>query len=77
VALRPLRRSRLFSKRWFEPSVIVTCVRSFLRFSLRLRDVVKGLITERGLSVAHTSVWSWPQTYGQRLVCTAVWACEA
>src|SRR5215470_9308272 len=50
----------LFWKRWFEPTVIVTCVRWYLRFSLSLRDV-KELMAERGLSVPHTSVWRWTQ----------------
>src|SRR5215472_12641721 len=56
-------RPPLFWKRWFEPSVIVTCVRWYLRFSLSLRDV-KELMAERGLSVHHTSVWRWTQAYG-------------
>ena len=37
----------LFRKRWFEPTVIVTCVRWYLRFSLSLRDV-RELIADRG-----------------------------
>jgi len=43
-------------KRWFEPTIIVTCVRWYLRFSLSLRDV-SALIAERGLSGHHTSIW--------------------
>ena len=56
-------RPPLFRKRWFEPTVIVTCVRWYLRFSLSLREVSE-LIGERGLSVAHTSIWRWTQVYG-------------
>src|SRR5499427_2002797 len=56
-------RPPLFWKRWFEPTVIVTCVRWYLRFSLSLREV-KELMAERGLSVHHTSVWRWTQAYG-------------
>ena len=56
-------RPPLFHKRWFEPTVIVTCVRWYLRFSLSLRDV-KELMAERGLSVDHTSVWRCAQAYG-------------
>src|SRR5215467_8914723 len=56
-------RPPLFHKRWFEPTVIVTCVRWYLRFSLSLRDI-KELMAERGLSVDHTSVWRWTQAYG-------------
>ena len=40
---------------WFEPTIIVTCVRRYLRFSLTLRDV-SALIAKRGLSVHHTSI---------------------
>ena len=57
------RRPTLFRKRWFKPTVIVTCGRSYLRFSLSLRDV-RELMGERGLSVDHTSIWRWTQAYG-------------
>jgi transposase, IS6 family len=56
-------RPPLFWKRKFEPIVIVTCVRWYLRFSLSLRDV-EELMAERGLLVDHTSIWRWTQTYG-------------
>ena len=57
------RRPPLFHKRWFEPTVIVTCVRFYLRFSLSLRDV-KELMAERGLAMDHTTIWRWVQAYG-------------
>jgi len=53
----------LFWKRKFEPEVIVTCVRWYLRFCLSLRDL-EELMAERGLAVDHTSIWRWVQTYG-------------
>src|SRR5215471_15500885 len=56
-------RPPLFHKRLFEPTVIVTCVRWYLRFSLSLRDV-KEMMAQRGLSVDHTSVYRWTQAYG-------------
>ena len=46
----------MFRKRQFEPTVIVSAVRWYLRFSLSLRDV-EELMAERGLSVDHTTVW--------------------
>jgi transposase-like protein len=49
------RRPALFCKRQFEPAVIVTCVRCYLRFSLSLRDV-EELMAERNLAVDHTTV---------------------
>src|ERR1051326_4969200 len=57
------RRSPLFRKRKFEPQVIVTCVRWYLRFCLSLR-ALEELMAERGLIVDHTSIWRWVQAYG-------------
>src|SRR5438552_13585421 len=51
-----------FRKRQFAAEIIVTCVRWYLRFSLSLRDV-EELMAERGLSVDHTTIWRWTQTY--------------
>src|SRR5262252_758095 len=56
-------RPPLFWKRKFEPHVIVTCVRWYLRFCLSLRDL-EELMAERGLAVDHTSIWRWIQAYG-------------
>src|SRR5262249_50972167 len=56
-------RPPLFRNRQFEPTVIVTCVRWYLRFSLSSRDL-EELMAERGLSVDHTTIWRWAQTYG-------------
>lgn len=59
-------RPPLFWKRKFEPLVIGTCVRWYLRFSLSLRDR-EELMAERDLSVDHTTVWRWTQTYGPQV----------
>ncbi len=53
----------MFWKRKFEPEVIVTCVRWYLRFCLSLRDL-QELMAERGLAVHHTSIWRRVQAYG-------------
>ena len=55
-------RGALFHKRQFAAEIIVSCVRWYLRFSLSLRDV-EELMAERGLSVDHTTIWRWTQTY--------------
>ena len=52
-------RPPLFRKRQFEPVIIVTCVRWYLRYPLSSRDV-ESLIAERGLSVDHTTVCVGP-----------------
>src|SRR5262249_35540255 len=56
-------RPPLFWKRKFEPHIIVTCVRWYLRFCLSLRDL-EELMAERGLMVNHTTIWRWVQAYG-------------
>ena len=60
------RQPPLFRKRQFDPVIIVTCVRWYLRFSLSLRDV-EELMAERGLSVDHTTVWRWVQAYAPEI----------
>ena len=59
-------RPPLFRKRQFEPEVIVTCVRWYLRFCLSLRDL-EELMAERGLTVDHTTIWRWTQAYGPEI----------
>ena len=60
-----MKRSRpaIFRGRHFEPEIIATCVRWYLRFSLSLRNV-EEMMAERGLMVDHTTVWRWCQKYG-------------
>ena len=59
-------RAILFRRRQFEPIVIVTAVRWYLRFSLSLRDV-EEVMAERGLFVDHTTVWRWVQAYAPEI----------
>ena len=59
-------RPPLFRKRQFEPVIIITCVRWYLRYPLSARNV-ESLIAERGLWVDHTTVWRWAQRYGPEL----------
>jgi transposase, IS6 family len=59
-------RPALFRGRHFAEEVIVLCVRWYLRFSLSYRDL-EELMTERGLSVDHTTVWRWVQRYAPEL----------
>src|SRR6476661_8308447 len=61
-------RPPLFWKRQFEPTVIVTCVRLYLRLCLSLRDL-EELMAERGLAVDRTSIWRWIQAYGPEVNC--------
>jgi hypothetical protein len=62
-----MNRSRpaIFRGRHFEPEIIATCVRWYLRFSLSLRNV-EEMMAERGLMVDHTTLnWAF------RIICAA------
>ena len=56
----------LFKWRHFEPAIITCAVGWYLRFSLSYRDV-EELLTERGLSADHTTIWRWVQRYAPEL----------
>ncbi len=62
------RSSRPESFKWrhFEPEIILCAVRWYLRYSLSYRDVAE-LLAERGLDLAHTTVWRWIQRYAPEL----------
>jgi transposase-like protein len=52
----------LFKGRHFDREIIILCVRWYLRFKLSFRDLV-GMMAERGLSLAHTTIMRWIQRY--------------
>jgi IS6 family transposase len=58
--------SGLFNWRQFEPEVILLAIGWYLRFSLSYRDV-EELLTERGISVDHVTLWRWVQRYAPEL----------
>ena len=45
----------LFKYRHFEPEIILLCLRWYLRYSLSYRDL-EEMMTERGLSLDHTTI---------------------
>jgi hypothetical protein len=53
---------KLFKYRHFEAGVIRLCLRWCLRYSLSYRDL-EEMMTERGLSVDHTTIYRWVQRY--------------
>jgi transposase-like protein len=55
-------RPALFRGRDFEDVIVVLCVRWYLRYSLSYRDL-EEIMTERGLSVDHVTIWRWVQRY--------------
>src|SRR5712672_2269006 len=52
----------LFEGRHFDREIIILCVRWYLRFKLSFRDLVE-MMTERGLSMAHTTIMRWVHHY--------------
>jgi transposase-like protein len=46
----------------FDQEVIVLCVRWYLAFKLRSRDLVQ-MMAERGIGLAHTTILRWVQRY--------------
>jgi transposase-like protein len=59
-------RPALFRRRHFDDKVIVLCVRWYLRYCLTLRDV-EELMSERGLSIDHSTIGRWILRYGPEL----------
>ena len=56
----------LFKWRHFQPTIILICVRWYLRYALSYRDL-EEMMSERGLSVDHTTIFRWVQEYAPEL----------
>src|ERR1700738_2078620 len=55
-----------FKWRHFESEIILLCVRWYLRYALSYRDL-EEMMVERGLSVDHTTIYRWVQSYAPEL----------
>lgn len=55
-----------FKWRHFQGEIILTCTRWYLRYALSYRDV-EEMMSERGLSVDHTTVFRWVQEYAPEI----------
>ncbi len=55
-----------FKWRQYEGEIILTCVRWYLRYALSYRDL-EEMMTERGLSVDHSTIFRWVQEYAPEL----------
>ncbi len=58
--------SSLFKWRHFQATIILLCVRWYLRSSLSYRDL-EEMMAERGLRVDHTTIYRWVQHYAPKL----------
>ncbi len=57
-----MSQPKLFKYRRYQAEIILLCVRWYLRYSLSYRDL-EEMMTERGLSVDHTTIYRWVQHY--------------
>src|SRR5271157_5105531 len=55
-----------FKWRHFEAEIMLLCVRWYVRYSLSYRDL-EEMMRERGLSVDHTTIYRWVQSYAPEL----------
>jgi IS6 family transposase len=55
-----------FKGRHFQADIILICTRWYLRCALSYRDI-EEMMTERGLSVDHTTIYRWVQEYAPEL----------
>jgi IS6 family transposase len=55
-----------FKGRHFQADIILICTRWYLRYALSYRDI-EEMMTERGLSVDHTTIYRWVQEYAPEL----------
>jgi transposase, IS6 family len=55
-----------FKWRHLEPQLILLCVRWYCRYKLSYRDL-EEMMSERGFSVDHTTVWRWVQRYAPEI----------
>ena len=58
--------SEPFKWRHFQPDLILLNVRWYLRYSLSYRDLTE-MMRERGVKVAHTTIYRWVQAYSLEL----------
>jgi transposase-like protein len=57
-----MRALNLFKGRHFDREIIVLCVRWYLRYKLRSRDLFQ-MMAERGIALTHTTILRWVQRF--------------
>ncbi|MEH7459537.1 IS6 family transposase [Bacillus sp. JJ1127] len=61
-----MEKQNLFKWKHYQPDIILLTVRWYLRYNLSFRDLV-GIMEERGLSLAHTTIMRWVHQYSPEL----------
>jgi IS6 family transposase len=55
-----------FKWRHYEGEIILTCIRWCLRYAFSYRDLAE-MMTERGLTIAHSTIFRWVQDYAPEI----------
>jgi len=61
-----MSKSNPFKWRHYQPEIILLCVRWYLTYPLSYRQVAE-MVSERGWTIAHTTIYRWVQEYGPEL----------
>jgi len=61
-----MTKSNPFKWRHYEPEIILRCVRWYLTYPLSYRQVAE-MVSERGWTVHHTTIYRWVQQYAPEL----------
>jgi transposase-like protein len=59
---KPIARTAMYRRRFFDAEVIELCVRGYITYRLSYRDLVE-IMAERGIQVAHTTILRWVLRY--------------
>jgi len=64
--------STVFKWRHFESTIILQCVRWYLKYGISYRDL-EEMMGERGISLSHTTIYRWVMKYSHELKKRARW----
>jgi transposase, IS6 family len=61
-----MANTALFKKRHFERTIILACLRWYLRYLLSYRNL-EELMLERGVKLDHSTIWRWVQRFAPEM----------
>ena len=67
--------ANVFKWRHFQSIIILQCVRWYLKYGISYRDL-EEMMSERGVSVDHTTIYRWVMKYAHELKKRSNWYCR-
>ena len=64
--------ANVFKWRHFQSIIILQCVRWYLKYGISYRDL-EEMMSERGVSVDHTTIYRWVMRYAHELKKRSNW----